>query len=209
MQVNRVKLDMGRKAPLPVMSGGRILARKLVPALTTPGVRVFARTVNNGLGGSILIDNSGSMSIPESTLIDFLSKAPALTIGYYNAPNDMAKQGSIYIYAANGYRANFNNLPRDVERTDGGGNVIDYQAMAWLIKQPAPHYFVCDKEFTGDWQNAAHILCNKLVASKQLIVVPSLDAMSIMMENGGKMPELCIHKQVAKTCQYCEYEKKT
>ena len=97
MQVNRVKLDMGRKAPLPVMSGGRILARKFVPALTTPGVRVFARTVNNGLGGSILIDNSGSMSIPESTLIDFLSKAPALTIGYYNAPSDIAKQGSIHI----------------------------------------------------------------------------------------------------------------
>ena len=49
----------------------------------------------------------------------------------------------------------------------------------------------------------AHMLCNKLVASKQLIVVPSLEAMSIMMENGGKMPELCIHKQVAKTCHYC------
>src|SRR5208282_4455236 len=116
--------------------------------VTTPGTRVFSRPVNEGGYGTILIDASGSMNIPENVLISFLSDAPALTLAFYNAPNDMCREGNIFIYAANGYRASADRIGKGYLTHYGYGNVIDYQAMAWLIKQPAPHYLVCDKGFT-------------------------------------------------------------
>ena len=181
MGINRVKLSMGRKAPLPVQAGSRINSARLASAMTTPGVRAFSRTINNGGYGTILIDASGSMCIPEKTLIEFVSHAPALTVAFYNAPNDHCTKGNIYIYAANGYRASFNGHSlRSSCPEYGGGNVIDYHAMAWLIKQPAPHYLVTDERWTGYFAHcgASANLCAKLKASKQLIVVPNLDAMT-------------------------------
>lgn len=184
MAINRVKLSLGRKAPLAVMAGSRINSGRLAAAFTTPGTRVFSRNINNGGHGTILIDASGSMSIPEQTLIKFLEDAPALTLAFYNAPNDKARHGNIFIYAANGYRASAKNL-KSTPRY-GTGNVIDYHAMAWLIKQPAPHYLVCDRRFTGRWRNVAQVLCDKLLVSKQIILVPNLDAMRDIIRERAK-----------------------
>lgn len=184
--INRVKLSLGRRTPLPVASGRQILARKLASAMSNPSVRVFARPVAQGGFGTILIDASGSMSIPESTLIAFLAKAPALTLGFYNAPNDSPKtgHGNLYIYAANGYRA---TMPRiSLAEGYGSGNLIDYQAMAWLIKQPAPRYLVTDKGWTGYWATASYHLCPKLQATGQIIVVKTLEDMEKVLADKGK-----------------------
>jgi hypothetical protein len=193
MSINRVKLSMGRKAPLPVTSGRKILARKLGGALSNPSSRVFARSVSRGGHGTILIDASGSMSIPEQTLIDFLANAPALTVAFYNAPNDMygsgcdyTKHGNIFIYAANGYRASIHNLKSADDY--GIGNMIDYQAMAWLLKQPAPHYMVTDKRWTGPWSDsgATEGLCQRLVAAQQLIIMRNLKEMGEILDKLAK-----------------------
>jgi hypothetical protein len=185
MASNRVRLSMGRKAPLPVVSGQRILARKLAGALVNPGMRVFARAVAQGGNGTILIDASGSMSIPEQVLIEFLSKAPALTLAFYNAPDDSykrTKRGNIYIYAANGYRASMLSGVHGACVDYGGGNLIDYQALAWLLKQPSPRYIVTDSCFTGPWARVAHALQYKLTASKDITVVRSLAEMDKVLE---------------------------
>lgn len=184
MGINRVKLDLGRRGLLPVMAGSRINPAKLVSGVTTPGVRMFQRKVNQGGNGTILIDASGSMGIPESTLVAFCEKAPALTIAFYNAPDDWSRHGNIFIYAANGYRANLSGVRGGVYSIPhyGTGNVIDYHAMAWLIKQPGPHYIVTDCGFTGPWSDAAIVLFRKLVAAKQLELVPDLTAMAYILE---------------------------
>ena len=184
MGINRVKLSLGRKAPLPVTSGRQILARKLAGVCCNPTMRVFSRPVNQGGYGTILIDASGSMGIPESTLIGFLDKAPALTLAFYNAPSDLyghtigyAHHGNIYIYAANGYRAQCETIGYGACPDWGNGNMIDYQAMCWLIKQPAPHYLVTDQGWTGPWSENCRQLITKLRESKQVIVVRNLEAM--------------------------------
>lgn len=183
MGINRVKLDLGRRELLPGMAGSRINPAKLAAARTTPGVRMFQRKVNQGGSGTILIDASGSMGIPESTLVAFCEKAPALTIAFYNAPDDFSRHGNIFIYAANGYRANLSHLigVHSIPHY-GCGNVIDYHAMAWLIKQPGPHYIVTDCRFTGSWAEAASWLFRKLVTAKQLELVPDLTAMAYILE---------------------------
>lgn len=183
MDINRVKLDLGRRELLPVMAGSRINPAKLAVAKTTPGVRAFQRKVNQGGSGTILIDASSSMRIPERVLIDFCEKAPALTLAFYNAPSDHVREGTIFIYAANGYRANLSNLySLKFLKGYGHGNVIDYHAMAWLIKQPGPHYLVTDCEWTGLWTSASEQLFRKLHNSKQIELVPSLEAMAYVMD---------------------------
>jgi hypothetical protein len=188
MGCNRVKLSMGRKSPLPVISGRKILAGRLAAAMVNPSTRVFTRSVAIGGNGTILIDASGSMSIPEHTLIEFLSKAPALTLAFYNAPADSygkghskTTHGNIYIYAANGYRASAPSIAASAPDY-GGGNMIDYQALAWLLKQPAPRYMVTDSRYTGPWARAALRLEAKLVASKEVQVVRGLGDMAKILE---------------------------
>lgn len=213
MSINRVRLSLGRRAPMPATTGRRVLCGKLA-ATHTPGTRVFARHVDNGGYGTILIDASGSMCIPEQALIEFLAKAPALTLAFYNAPTDAycstsadktrwvkyyvalgyrlsgtdinCNCGNIFIYAANGYRAQQGSIgPHSIEHY-GNGNLIDYQAIAWLIRQPAPHYLVTDMDFTGPWHTAAKSLATKLVKSKDLVIVSGLAQMQQILSNGRR-----------------------
>lgn len=191
MGINRVKLSLGRKAPLPVTSGRQILARKLASVRCNPTMRIFTRPVNQGGYGTILIDASSSMSIPESTLIEFLDKAPALTIAFYNAPSDVygtthgkSTHGNLYIYAANGYRASMS--PYSVPEYSYG-NLIDYQAMCWLIKQPSPHYLVTDQGWTGPWKDDCNRLFAKLTESKQIVWVRNLETVEELLEARSKV----------------------
>jgi hypothetical protein len=96
---------MGNRGKTSSLSGTRINAGRLA-ANSCNNVRVFNRKRGEG-GGAILIDNSGSMSIPEQTLIDFASSLPLATIAYYSAStdSDKTKQGHLTVYAANGKRA--------------------------------------------------------------------------------------------------------
>jgi hypothetical protein len=184
MGINRVRLSLGRKAPMPVMSGRRILANKLASAFVTPGVRCFARTVSEGLGGTILIDASGSMQIPEERLIEFLAHAPALTLGFYNAPSDSYQSslayGTIFVYAANGYRASI--VTTALISGYAHGNMIDYQAIAWLLKQPMPRYLITDRGFTGPWADAAQSLLCRLEETRDVLVVRNLARMETILK---------------------------
>jgi hypothetical protein len=131
--------------------------------MTTPGVRIFSKCNSSGGGGSILIDASGSMSLTDEMLCGFLATAPMLTLGFYNAPHDTYRKcqhGNIFVYAANGRRAKELKLSslryaEDVKARTGWANLIDYQAIAWLLKQPGPRYIITDGHFTGPWSSQA------------------------------------------------------
>lgn len=181
MEVNRIRFSLGRFTPRSATTGQHIITSKLALARVNPNIRMFSRKISQGGAGTILIDASGSMNLPVSVLIKFLENAPALTLAYYNAPSDHSRHGNIFIYAANGYRASLHALTASYPLY-GSGNVIDYQAMAWLIKQPGPRYLVTDSRFTGPWEYAALSLRNKLITSKQIVLVHTIKAMQIILD---------------------------
>ena len=165
--------NRGRTASL---SGCRIHAGKLAVAMQN-GVRVFNRKRGEG-GGAILIDNSGSMNIPEKVLINFAASLPLATIAFYSATNDSNtnEEGHLSIYAANGRRANgFVNV------YGGYGNLVDYQAITWLLEQPGPRWYVGDLMFTGAWEYHCTKFFDSLVSRKLVTHVLNLPAMSDLL----------------------------
>ena len=120
------------------------------------------------------------MGLTEEALNTFLRDAPALTLAFYNAPNDSSHYGNIYIYAANGFRASGFNLYELMRGCINGkplphshyghGNVIDYQAMVWLSKQPGPRYLLTDCGWT-QWHEACRNAVARFEANKTFTVV--------------------------------------
>lgn len=186
MAGNRVPCTIGQRRPAPVTGGSRIITSRLASAMANPSVRVFRRPYAKGNAGTILIDASGSMSIPGETLQKFCAEVPTLTLAFYNAPEDdygtrpgETKHGNLYVYAANGFRAQ--KLPDDLRYNSkydyGTGNLIDYQATAWLLKQPGPRYLITDIWTTGPWTYHARNLICKAWRRKLITVLPTLDCM--------------------------------
>jgi len=180
MGTNRVKLSLGKRREAPTKRGRKIRGSRLAAASFQPSVRVFERPIQAGQGGTILVDASASMGLTEEALNTFLRDAPALTLAFYNAPNDYSYYGNIYIYAANGFRAfGFNQSELMDGRINGKllsrayygyGNVIDYQAMVWLSKQPGPRYLLTDCVWT-QWQEACRNAVARFEANKTFTVV--------------------------------------
>jgi hypothetical protein len=184
MKVHIVRFDLSTNsvpntpgcALEPARTGGRIFSTsRLALAKVNPNVRVLARPVGSG-GGTILIDASGSMHIPLETLNEFCRSLPAATIAMYNAYRDHV--GAIFVFAANGRRA----LSIPDHPYWGEDNYIDYQAIRWLLKQPAPRYLVTDFRFTGSWNGHAHQLCAKAFQRKLLTPVINLDEMAELLK---------------------------
>jgi hypothetical protein len=193
---NNVRTIDGERNPRMVMSGASIVARKLAIGMTNPNTRVFRKDNNKGGGGSILIDASGSMCLTDSMLCGFLNTAPMITLGFYNADCDCwhkGCRGNIYIFAANGRRAKTLNLdrlrrgiingnPRDNKAEYGVANLIDYHAIAWLLKQPAPRYLITDVQFTGPWNLAGQRLLRLAQERNLITLVPTIDAMQKLLD---------------------------
>lgn len=128
-------------------------------SLLSPGHRMNPRTRLTGLrvrrpsrllqdgraflkaqrGGSLLIDNSGSMSIPQYQLVEFLAQNPASTIASYNSNGQV---GALCILAKNG------KLSKQIH-SSGSGNGVDGPALDWLSRQTKPRLWVSDGAVTG------------------------------------------------------------
>jgi hypothetical protein len=88
-------------------------------------------------GGSVLIDDSGSMHLAEETLEAIIKAAPAVVIGAYSGNYT---DGQLSILAENGKwcRPAGKNMPA------GANNLVDFPALQWLAEQPAPRIWVTD-----------------------------------------------------------------
>jgi hypothetical protein len=175
---DNVPTIQGNRGRTSSMSGSRINSGRLALAIRN-NVRVFNHLRGEG-GGAILIDKSGSMDIPESTLINFAANLPLATIAFYSAKDDRdtTKQGHLSVYAANGRRAG----RFGTEVYGGYGNLVDYQAISWLMDQPGPRWYVGDLHFTGAWQYHCDIFFNSLVARKLVTHVRTLNDMSELLK---------------------------
>lgn len=124
--------------------------------------RVFTHT-SPAIGGTILIDGSGSMSLSLSDIENIVATAPASIVAVYSGRQS---SGQLSIIARNGRVATRDGLA--MSRSSGSGNIIDGPALKWLSIQREPRIWVSDGHVTGvndhgsiDLMVAAASLCNK------------------------------------------------
>tara|TARA_R110002074_G_scaffold123462_4_gene258952 strand:+ start:3255 stop:4682 length:1428 start_codon:yes stop_codon:yes gene_type:complete len=94
------------------------------------------------LGGTILIDASGSMSFNGEDILEVMQQLPAVTIAMYNGTGDT---GNLRIIAKNGKRV----TEKYLDNHSGYGNVVDGPALEWLGTQPAKRIWVSDMHVFG------------------------------------------------------------
>ena len=94
------------------------------------------------LGGTILIDASGSMSFDGKDILDILQLLPAATIAMYNG---FGNTGYLRIIAKSGHRVHEDYL----DRNSGSGNVVDGPALDWLSTMPPRRIWVSDMHVFG------------------------------------------------------------
>ena len=96
----------------------------------------------NVLGGTILIDASGSMSFSGQDILEIMSLLPAVTIAMYNG---YSNSGDLRIIGRNGMRV----TEEYINDWSGGGNVVDGPALKWLATMPERRIWVSDMYIFG------------------------------------------------------------
>ena len=193
-----------------VISGCKISAKKLATIVGPSTPKIFLKTIRRN-GGTVLIDASGSMSLTPANLLALVQKAPASTIAFYNAPKDISPAGNLWIYCHKGKRAadfksikmlssrephmvrdkhgrlrHLSETAEDCKNVWGYGNVVDFQALQWLLTQDKPRYILTDGGFTGvhTTSAAAHELLYNALARKKMEQVRNLKAMEAILFKG-------------------------
>jgi len=133
------------------------------------------------LGGTILIDASGSMSFDGKDILEIMQLLPAVTIAMYNGTGDI---GNLRIIAKNGKRVTEEYL----EKHSGYGNVVDGPALEWLGTQPARRLWVSDMHVFGAHGDTAgfNLMAdvNKIVRKYNIINLKNIDEVK---EHGLKL----------------------
>lgn len=96
---------------------------------------VFA-TRRRIFGGSVLIDDSGSMSWLPEEIEDVMKAAPAVVIAAYSGAR---ANGELKILAKDKHRVAKGDI-----KTRYGGNDVDFPALQWLAQQTEPRIWVTD-----------------------------------------------------------------
>ncbi len=99
------------------------------------------------IGGTILLDCSGSMRLKFADIQKLLLKTPLATIACYRGTTD-SMNGSLAIVACKGQITPESELEGWFRRTDGG-NVVDGPALIWLARQKGPLIWISDMLVTG------------------------------------------------------------
>jgi hypothetical protein len=123
--------------------------------------RIFTR-FKPQLGGTVLIDGSGSMNLSRTDLEKIVTTAPASTLALYSG---RGTSGTLTIIGKRGRVADADGLSK---ARIGNGNIVDGPALEWLGKQAEPRILVSDGFVTGKHDRAsvdlgaeAQVLCNK------------------------------------------------
>lgn len=113
------------------------------------------RSKRKVIGGSILLDCSGSMRLTTKDIRNVLVAAPFATVACYDGRE--YNKGGLRILAMKGRKVS----DRDVRAPmQGGGNTVDYPALMWLTEQGAPRIWISDGQVVGvgvDPMSRAHV----------------------------------------------------
>jgi hypothetical protein len=140
-----------REMPLRIPLPRGLVDRKRRATDTGAIPRNWSRLASDGMvfstrrkrpgGGTVLIDQSGSMGLDLDEVLALMAAYPAVTIATY-AGQEWA--GELRIIARNGKRAADADCFHPM-----GGNVIDGPALEWLEGMPGPRVWVSDGMVTG------------------------------------------------------------
>jgi hypothetical protein len=114
---------------------------------TTLDGRVFSAK-RHARQGTVLIDQSGSMSLGASDVRELIDGVAAAIVAVYSGDGEVS--GELRIVAANGHTVR----DRDLE-SFGYGNQVDGPAVYWLAHQRGPRIWVCDYDLTGNYDHGA------------------------------------------------------
>lgn len=144
---------LGRKR---IASNMGVNPRRIERMLTDPERRVFDRTVK-GSGGVVLIDQSGSMRLSDSDVMDIVEAAPGcVIIGYSHEANSTGKPNAWIL-------ANRGRVCAKV-RSGNGGNGVDGPALVLaqkLRKKGEPLVWICDGHVTVSDDTEAPFILRK------------------------------------------------
>ncbi len=143
--------------------------------------RVFHRTKRK-VGGTLLIDDSGSMGMTGEDLQKILEAAPLATVAVY-AGDDGGDRGEIRVVAKDGKRAK----TEDLSIEEYGGNAIDGPALEWLGEQSYPRIWltdggVTDLNFGFAWQTVE--AAKKLVIKHKVTMVENATQAAQVLKSG-------------------------
>lgn len=105
--------------------------------------RIFTRR-RRRVGGTVLVDISGSMGFGRSDLEKIVRTAPLATVAVYSGRQ---RNGVLTVVASKGRM-----VTGDVLRTltKLRGNIVDGPALRWLARQPGPRFWISDGVVTGE-----------------------------------------------------------
>lgn len=104
--------------------------------------RMVFGNIAKRLGGSVLIDVSGSMELSHEAIMQIVEHAPAASIAIYGGYRDDGEVVEIV--------RNERSIKPDQMYAGSGYNVVDGPALEqWLAKQPKPRFWVSDGNVTG------------------------------------------------------------
>ena len=145
--------------------------RRLHRYLTDPEMRIFDRTIK-GVGGVLVLDASGSMSLTKKQIREILQAAPGVTVLAYT---DKGTGPNAWVLARKG------RMVEELPGT-GHGNGVDYPAIVWGVenrqKSSSPVIWVSDGGVCGKssgFHNGLAMQCIRYCIRNRVIVVPHLD----------------------------------
>lgn len=163
--------------------------RHITRLLTDPERRVFDHR-RPARGGVILIDQSGSMNLPEEDILGLLRAAPGCTIiGYSHAPGTVDVP-NIWTIAQGGHVAE--RIPNG-----NGGNGVDGPALRFAARHRRPgepFIWVCDGGVTDhkdEVHRNLHVECARLIAELGVHQVAWVDDARTALEavaRGRRLP---------------------
>ena len=160
--------------------------RRLHRYLTDPEMRIFDRTIK-GVGGVLVLDCSGSMSLTKKQIREILEAAPGVTVLGYT---DNGREGpNAWVLARKG------RMVEELPDT-GHGNGVDYPAIVWGVenrqKSSSPVIWVSDGGVCGassGFHNGLAMQCIRYCIRNRVLVVPHLsEAVELLrgMRSGRK-----------------------
>jgi hypothetical protein len=120
--------------------GAPVFWARLPPA----GDGAVFRSRRPTLGGTVLIDVSGSMRLTQEDVERIVAAAPGAVVAVYASYSDL-RRGAVTVVAKGGRVA---NIPAALAKY-GIGNVVDGPALEWLGRQPGPRIWISDGDVTG------------------------------------------------------------
>ena len=167
--------------------------RRLHRYMTDPQKRIFDNK-RRGMGGVVVIDASGSMTLTRNDVRKMLDASPGCTVIAYSDVDNCKGAPNAWVLADKGRMVADADFPEM-----GSGNGVDFPALEWGVAHKqhgnAPVIWVTDGGVCGPNQGFSPMLADQCVAyakqNKILIVENATDAVETLetMKAGGQVTQ--------------------